>query len=107
MSQELLKKTILEAIEEGISSLGESPKQAIFFTLKTTFNIDKNEIPSNLLEFEQALKKIFGPGASYLEKLIIAHLYKKLGLSPQETHQLNLTWHVNNLKGQFNLERRK
>lgn len=107
MSQKFLKKTILEAIEEGISSLGESPRQAIFFTLKTTFNIDKNEIPSNLLEFEQALKKIFGPGASYLEKLIIDYLYKKLGLPLEETHQLNLTWHVNNLKAQFSPERRE
>ena len=67
----------------------------------------KNEIPSNLSEFEQALRKIFGPGASYLEKLIISHLYNKLGLPPQEIHQLNLTWHVNNLKNQFYPERRK
>ena len=80
MSQRNFSKLLLSAVEEGLSSLGDSPRQAIFFHLETSFNVKKEHIPSNLTEFTKALEGIFGFGAPYLEKLIIKHLYEKLGL---------------------------
>ncbi|MDH5483449.1 MAG: hypothetical protein OEY22_11335 [Candidatus Bathyarchaeota archaeon] len=74
------REILLAAIEESLSSLGDSPKQAIFFHLETTFKIKKEHIPSNLTEFTKALEGIFGPGASFLEKLIVRRLYEKLDL---------------------------
>lgn len=80
MTPKDFQKTILEAIEEGLSTLGESPKQAILFHLENTFKLRQEEIPKNLTEFKKALEKIFGPGASYLERLILERLCDKLNL---------------------------
>ncbi|MEM2463250.1 MAG: hypothetical protein QXY07_01035 [Candidatus Bathyarchaeia archaeon] len=74
------QRTILDAVEEGLATLGESPKQAILFHLENTFKLPREEIPRNLTEFRKALEKIFGPGAPYVEKLILEKLYNKLNL---------------------------
>lgn len=100
-----LQKILLEAVEEGLSSLGDSPKQATFFHLETSFNVRKDNIPANLTEFAKALEKIFGPGAYYLEKLIAKRLYKKLGLEFEETENWNFLEYVNNVKKRLSLER--
>jgi len=73
-------KKLLIAVEESLSSLGDTPKQAIFFHLETCFKVSKEQIPESLTEFAKALEGIFGSGALYLEKLIIKSLYEKLGL---------------------------
>lgn len=82
------EKKFLEAIEEGLSTLGDSPKQAILFHLENTFKIKREEIPQNLTEFQKALEKIFGPGALYLEKLILKRLYDKFQLEFEELESL-------------------
>lgn len=105
MPQNNLRKILLEAVEEGISSLGDSPKQAIFFHLETSFKIRKDKIPANLTEFAKALEKIFGPGASYLEKLIVKRLYEKLGLDFEEVESWNFLEYVNNVKKRLPLKR--
>ena len=64
------EKLLVEAIDESLSSLGDSPKQAILFHLEKTFKIKKQEIPNNVGSFDVALKKLFGPGADFLEALI-------------------------------------
>jgi len=57
------EKLLVEAIEESLSSLGDSPKQSILFHLENTFKIKKQEITDNITSFDVALKKLFGPGA--------------------------------------------
>ena len=98
MPQNNLRKILLEAVEEGLSSLGDSPKQAIFFHLETSFKIRKGSIPRNLTEFAEALEEIFGPGAFCIEKLIAKRLYEKLGLEFEEAKGWNFLECVNNLK---------
>ena len=80
LRQNNFSEILLAAVEESLSSLGNSPKQAILFHLETSFNIKKEHIPENITEFAKALENIFGPGAVYLEKLIAKRLYEKLGL---------------------------
>ncbi|MEM3577559.1 MAG: hypothetical protein QXX51_03780 [Candidatus Bathyarchaeia archaeon] len=100
MSQKDFQKTFLEAVEEGLLTLGNSPKQAILFHLENTFKINFEEIPQNLTEFQKALEKIFGPGATYIEKLILKRLYEKFQLEfeDSESQQLDLPDSVENLK---------
>jgi hypothetical protein len=87
LAQNHFNKALLAAVEESLSSLGDSSKQAILYHLEASFKIKKEHIPSNLTEFTNALEGIFGPGASYLEKLITQCLYEKLGLDLEnETH---------------------
>ena len=98
MSQNNLNDIILAAVEDGLSSLGDSPKQAIIFHLETSFNIKKEQIPENLTEFTKALEKIFGPGASYLEKLIVKNLSEKLGLELENLENTDFLDSVESLK---------
>jgi hypothetical protein len=77
-------RLFLAAVDESLSSLGDSSKQAIFFHLEASFNIKKESIPSNLTEFSKALEGIFGSGALYLEELIARRLHQKLGLTFNE-----------------------
>jgi hypothetical protein len=105
LSQNNVRKILLEAVEEGLSSLGDSPKQAIFFHLETSFKIRKDNIPANLTEFAKALEKIFGPGAFYLEKLILKRLYEKFGLKFEEVENWDFLEYVNNVKKHLPVEK--
>jgi len=73
-------KVLLAAIEEGLSSLGDSPRKAIYYHLEASFQLKKDDIPLNITDFKIALERIFGPGAPYIEKIITQSLYEKLGL---------------------------
>jgi hypothetical protein len=69
---------LFESIDEGLFSLGESPKKAIYFHLKEKFGINKEDIPNRLEDFSYAMENIFGLGAKYLETLFMKNLQKKL-----------------------------
>jgi len=73
------ERLLLEAVDEGLSSLGESSKQAIYFHLKISFNLKRHEIPHKIEDFADAIEKIFGLGANFLEILIMKRLYEKTG----------------------------
>ena len=79
MSKHSFEKLLLEAVDEGLSSLGDSAKYAIYFHLEKTFKINKRNIPSKIEEFADAIEKIFGFGAKPLEILIMQRLYEKVG----------------------------
>ncbi len=98
MSPDNFSRIVLAAIEEGLSSLGNSPREAIFYHLEASFQLKKEDIPLNLTEFKQALEKIFGSGAPYIEKLIIRQLCQKLGLSFEEDENVNLPIYVDDAK---------
>lgn len=72
------EQLLLQAIDEGLSSLGESSKQAIYYHLEKSFAIKKEEIPRRIEPFEGALKKIFGIGADFIETLIMKRLTEKV-----------------------------
>jgi hypothetical protein len=73
------EKLLVDAVHESLSSLGESPRQAILFHLENTFKIKEQEIPSKIGAFDQALRKLFGLGAGFLETLIVKKLCEKTG----------------------------
>ena len=79
MAKRHFEKLLLEAVDEGLSSIGESSKKAIYFHLEKRFNIKKREIPYKIEAFAKAVEKIFGLGASFLEILIMKRLYEKVG----------------------------
>jgi len=73
------EKLLLSAVDQALSSLGESSKHAIYFYLDKNFNIEKQEIPSKIDSFREALEEVFGVGASFLEVLIMKRLYETIG----------------------------
>ncbi|MGB9135426.1 MAG: hypothetical protein WCC63_07605, partial [Candidatus Bathyarchaeia archaeon] len=71
MPERDFEKILLEAVDEGLSSLGESSKLAVYFHLQENFDVKKEEISRNVEAFAEAIEKIFGQGANYLEILIM------------------------------------
>jgi len=104
LSSSDFRKILLIAVEESLSSLGESSKQAIFYHLQDSFEIEKEQIPENLTKFTEALEKIFGPGASYLEKLITQQLHEKLGLDLEDESHGSLRESVDSVKKRLGVE---
>jgi hypothetical protein len=98
LPQEKFNRVLLDAIEGGLSSLGNSQREAIFYHLKASFRLKKENIPLNLSEFHQALEEIFGPGSPYLEKVIVRCLYERLGLGFEEREHVDLVVCVNDAK---------
>jgi len=98
LPQGKFNRVLLDAIDGGLSSLGDSPREAIFYHLETSFRLKKENIPLNLSEFQQALERIFGPGAPYIEKLIIRCLCERLGLGFEEHEHVDFVAYVNDVK---------
>jgi hypothetical protein len=78
LPRKAFEKLLLEAVDDGLSSLGDSAKQAIYFHLENKFKIEKNEIPYRLEDFRDGLEKIFGLGTRFIEILIMKQLYGKI-----------------------------
>jgi len=75
------ERLLLGSIDEALLTLGESAKQSTYFHIERTFAVSREEIPENLEGFQEALEKIFGIGARYIEILIMKYLYAKIGCS--------------------------
>jgi len=73
------KKLLLGAIDKGLSSQGDSAKQAVYFHLERTFSIERLDISNKIGEFTKAIEEIFGLGAKILEIQIIKSLHEKVG----------------------------
>jgi hypothetical protein len=84
-------KILLEAVDEGLSFLGESGKHMVLFHLERNYSISRYEIPKNPEVFIAGLERIFGAAASVLEKIILKCMYSKLGLKYEEKEGQTLT----------------
>jgi hypothetical protein len=87
-------KTLLEAVDHALLSLGESPRKAIYYHLDKSFKLHKEEIPADTSEFSQALNAIFGPGAEVIKKIILKDLYSKLKLDFEEKTSLEFVDYI-------------
>jgi len=92
------EKLFIEAVDEGLDVLGESGRQMIFFHLEKICSIKRHEIPNKPEAFAAGLEKIFGAGASVLEKLIVKSLYSKLGLKYEDKEERPFADCVNEVK---------
>jgi hypothetical protein len=78
MSRKDFDKFLLETVDEGLSSIGESSKQASYFYLEKAFKFRKDDVLYKIEDFACAIE-IFGLGADFLEILIMKNLYEKVG----------------------------
>ncbi len=87
------EELLMEAIDEGLSLLGESAKQAIYCHLEKTFKMNRLDIPYRIEEFIDAIERIFGNGSKILEIQIMKCLFKKVGYTVKHhSKQKNLTF---------------
>ncbi len=91
---------LLSAIDDSLSSFGDSFKQVIYFQLANTYHIKKHEIPDKIKEFADAIEEIFGIGAKLIEMKIIKALYEKVAgfTYVAEEEDLIFTEYVENLR---------
>jgi hypothetical protein len=96
LAKKVFEELLLEAIDDALSSLGESAMQSIYFHLENRFEISKDDIPYQLEDFEDGLEKIFGLGAHFIEILIMKSLFEKIGqpLEWNENKELMFTEYV-------------
>ena len=95
-------KLLLNAIDEALTSLGESVKQSIYFHIANKFCIARNDIPESLQDFQGGLEKIFGDGAQFIEILIMKNLHSSLGLPlKMENEQLEFLKYVDAAKQSY------
>jgi hypothetical protein len=92
------EKLFIEAVDEGLGTLGESGKHMIFFHLDRSHSVKRHEIPKKPEAFARGLEKIFGAGASVLERLIVKSLYSKLGLEYEDVESRPFVDYVNRVR---------
>jgi len=95
MGEKDFEKLFIEAVDEGLGTLGESGKHMIFFHLDRSYSVKKHEIPKKPEAFARGLERIFGAGASVLEKLILRSLYSKLELEYEDVESRAFADYVN------------
>jgi hypothetical protein len=87
------EEVLLEAIDDGLSLLGESSKQAVYFHLEKAFKMNRLDIPYRIEDFTDAIERLFGAGAKILEIHIMKCLFKKVGYNFKHyPKQKNLTF---------------
>ena len=74
------EKILMEAVDEGLLMLGESGRDVVYFRLRHSYALSKEDVPAHPEIFVECLEKIFGSGSRVIEKAIIKSLYSKLGL---------------------------
>jgi hypothetical protein len=68
---------ITTAIDESLSSFGNSFQRVVYFQLENTFHVKKQEIPFRIQEFAAAIEELFGIGAQLIEMRIIKALHDR------------------------------
>jgi len=68
------------AIERGLSCLGDSVTQVIFYNLEKRYLLRRKDLAKYPDRFVAALRDIFGSGAETIEKLIVQSIRDVTGL---------------------------
>ena len=82
LKKKKLRQILLMAIDESLSSLGDSARQAIYYHLESSFNLKKAEIPEKIEVFSKVIEDIFRDGAKLLEIQIMRNLHEKIKCGP-------------------------
>ncbi|MBI2184293.1 MAG: hypothetical protein HYU39_04955 [Thaumarchaeota archaeon] len=80
LERKAFNKIVVEAINEGLSSLGEPFREVVLFHVRKFSGISDEDLPDRLDQFHQALFAIFGAGSLKLEMVILDRLFSKLDL---------------------------
>ena len=97
-----------DAVDEGLSKLGQLPKRAIYEALETDFSMPKKDIPTRFTEFSSILLGNIGPAAKPLLEYIIDRF--STGLHAESLSSIDLDESIKQvkqvdmiLKGKINL----
>jgi len=104
-SMEEFKKILLETIDESmVQVFGSTSTEVIYDYIEGNHDLRKEDIAENLEIFSSSLEKMFGFGATLLEKLVLKKLYMKLGLKYEEKEGYKFLDYIKELKSQILLD---
>lgn len=94
-SQNFFKRALLEAVDEGLLTLGESGRKAVYFHLQNLYALKKEDIANKPEVFVEGLRKIFGVGATVIEKVAMKSLCRKFGMKYEERKNFDFLAYLN------------
>lgn len=90
-----MRQALIEAVDEGLLTLGESGREAVYFHLNNTYSLKKENVPDKPQAFDEALRKIFGVGADVIERSVVKKLYSKLEIDFIEKKNYGFANYIN------------
>ncbi len=69
-----LEEIVMQAIDNGLDCLGQTPKKALLFHLEKEFKFNQEQICQNVAVFQHFLEKFFGSGYQFLDSLFCQYL---------------------------------
>ncbi|TMI20564.1 hypothetical protein E6H31_08515 [Candidatus Bathyarchaeota archaeon] len=96
-------EVLLDCVDEGLSVLGNEPKQAIYQYLVTIHSLDREQIPDKVDEFSAGLRKALGSASRVIERLILKKLFQRIGSTFREMADLEFTDYVMDAKRRFEI----
>ena len=97
------EQLLLECIDEGLSILGNEPRQALYQYLLTMCSLPREEIPGRVMEFAAGLRKSLGGASKVIERMILRKLFQKTGSSFRETIDTEFTEYVADAKRRYEI----
>ncbi len=94
---------LLESIDEGLSVLGNEPREAVYQFLRTICSLSREDIPDHVPEFAAGLKRALGGASKVIERLILRRLFEKTGSSFREVPDTDFNDYVLDAKRRFEI----
>jgi len=92
-----VERKILQCIDDGLQTLGDEGKKAIYYHLKKNFGLRKGEIPKKPEIFRKGLNSIFGEEGTYIiERWILEKL--KMGFDLKQRSKITFTEAITTIK---------
>lgn len=96
-------QVFLDCVDEGLSVLGNEPKQAVYQYLYAILSLDREQIPDKVDEFSSGLRKALGGASRVIERLILKKLFQRIGSPFRETADLEFTDYVTEARRRFDI----
>ena len=94
---------LLECIDEGLSVLGNEPREAAFQFLRTICSLPRDEIPDRIPDFAAGLKKALGGASKVIERVILRKLFERTGSTFREIPDSDFNDYVLDAKRRFEI----
>ena len=97
------EQLLLECIDEGLSVLGNEPRQALYQYLLTICSLPREEIPGRVVDFAAGLRKSLGGASKVIERIILRKLFQKTGSNFREAIDTEFTEYVADAKRRYEI----
>ena len=84
--------------------MGEEPKRALYQYLLSIHSLRTEDIPTKIGQFTAGMRRALGAASRVIEKLILKHLYEKIGSTFHESQGLEFADYVEEARQMFSVQ---